>query len=56
MATDNKFAKHTWNAEQQHAKDVYHQEGSTTIVANHIWETPYITQAYSATSGCKYHS
>jgi hypothetical protein len=50
MTTNNKLTYHTWHTQQKDACHIHQQESGTTILAGHIWETPYITQAYSRTS------
>ena len=53
-APDDEFANHTGNAEHQDARDIYQDEGRSTIFAGKIGKTPDVSQAYSRASRCQY--
>ncbi len=51
MSSDYEFAQHTGDAQYHDASKIYEDKGCSTILASHVGETPYITQAYCRT-GC----
>ena len=53
MTTDDELTQHAGNAKQQHAAQVDKDEGSTTVLAGHIGESPYIAQSDSRSCRCK---
>ena len=48
-ASDDKFANHAGNAQQQYASYIDQDEDGTAILACHIGETPHVTQTYGRT-------
>ena len=46
MATNNKLIDYAGQAQQHHAEDIEEDEGSATVFASHIRETPDVAQTH----------